>query len=219
MAERKQASRKAARPKRAASLDDLDQRIVDAAVALAEEVGWDAVRLRDVADRLGVPLAEVLARYRDLDGVADAWFRRAWAAMLAAPPDGFAALPASERIYQVMMRWFDALAAHREVTGQTLGTKLYPSHPHHWVPMIFNLSRTIQWLREVAILDAPGRRRQVEEVGLTALFLATLRDWVRDDTPGQERTRETLRRRLRWADRAMVRAWGAQAPPGAAPND
>ena len=117
------------------------------------------------------------------------------------------------------MRWFDALAAHRTVTGQMLGTKLYASHPHHWVPMIFNLSRTIQWLREVAILDAPGRRRQMEEVGLTALFLATLRDWVRDDTPGQERTRETLRRRLRWADRAMVRAWGAQAPPGAAPND
>lgn len=216
MAERTQASRKAARPKRAAKAGDLDQRIVDAAVALAEEVGWDAVRLRDVAGRLDVPLAEVLAHYRDLDGVADAWFGRAWAAMLAAPPDGFAALPASERIYQVMMRWFDALAAHRAVTGQMLGTKLYPSHPHHWVPMIFNLSRTIQWLREVAILDAPGRRRQVEEVGLTALFLATLRDWVRDDTPGQERTRETLRRRLRRADRAMVRAWGAQAPPGAA---
>ncbi len=74
--------------------------------------------------------------------------------------------------------------------------------------MIFNLSRTIQWLRDAAALDADGRRRQIEEVGLTALFLATLTVWLNDETQDQERTRAFLRRRLARADRAMVRLFG-----------
>lgn len=185
----------------------LAARILDATLSLAEEDGWDAVRLRQVAGRLGVPLAAVLDHYRDLDAVADAWFGRAWAAMLAPPPGGFAALPARERLHQTILRWFDALAGHRRVTGQILRAKLYPSHPHHWAPMIFNLSRTVHWLREAAMLDATGRQRQMEEVGLTALFLATLADWLRDETPGQARTRDALRRRLARAERIMIRVW------------
>ncbi len=214
MAERK--AKKTKGTKRRATEVPLDRRILDAALDLAEETGWDGLRLRRVAERLGVPLAEVLVHYRDLDAVADAWFQRAWAAMLEPPPDDFAARPARERLHLVMMRWFDALAPHREVTGQILAAKLYLSHPHHWVPLVFNLSRSIHWLREAALLDATGRRRQIEEVGLTALFLATLAFWLRDGSPNQARSRAVLRNRLEDADRLMVRVWGKAAPPGAA---
>ncbi len=189
----------------------LEERIVDTAIDLAEEIGWGGLRLRLVAERLGVPLSDVLAHYRDLDAVADAWFGRAWKAMLAAPPKGFAALPAAERIHIVMMRWFDALEPHRRVTGEMLAAKAHPPHPHPWAPMIFSLSRTIQWLREAAVLDAGGRRRQVEEIGLTTLFLATLRFWLGDGTPDQERTRAFLARRLDRADRLMARLWPPEA--------
>jgi AcrR family transcriptional regulator len=184
------------------------EEIVDVAVALAEEVGWANVRLRRVAERVGVPLSEVLVHFRDLDGVADAWFGRALAAMVAAPESGFAKLPARERVYLVLMRWFDANVGHRRVTGEMVRSKLYPSHPHHWVPMIFSLSRLIQWVRETALLDAGGLRRQVEEVGLTDLFLATLAVWLADRSDGQERTRRFLRGRLAEADRILSFAPG-----------
>ena len=134
---------------------------------------------------------------------------------LAPAPPGFDSQPAEERLHCMMMRWFDALAPHRRVTGEMLRTKLYPSHPHHWVPMIFNLSRTIQWLRDAAMLDAGGRRRQVEEVGLTALFLAALGVWLRDESSDQAHTRDWLRRRLANSDRLMVRLWGAAGEPHA----
>jgi len=190
-------------------------RMVDVALEMAEKVGWSALRLSDLADRLDVSTAEVLASYRDKDALADAWFRRALAAMLAAPPEDFAEQPAKDRLHLLLMRWFDALAGHRGVTGQMLREKLYPAHPHHWVPMIFNLSRTIQWLRDAARLGAPllkvgGRRRQLEEVGLTLLFLATLRVWQADDTPGQDRTRAFLRKRLERADGTMARLYGTK---------
>ena len=190
--------------------DDLDEKIVDAAIACAEEVGWENVRLRLVGERLGVPLHDIGARFADLDAVANAWFARGWEAMQQPLPAAFAELPARERLEVVLWRWFECLGAHRQVTVQMLKTKLWPFHPHHWGPMPFNLSRTILWLRDAAGCDAEAPRREVEEVGLTWLFLATLAIWSGDDSEGQQRTRRFLHRRLADATSLMTLLFGTQ---------
>ena len=174
--------------------------VLDAALDIAEEKGqWSAVRLHDVADRLHVPVSEVLDHYRDLDSVADAWFLRGLKAMVGPTPADFMQQPAWRRIEMCLLAWFDALASHQRVTAQMLRGKLHLSHPHHWAPMIFNLSRVIHWLREAAQLPARygTRRASIEEVTLTAVFVAALWIWTRDDSVGQERTRGFLRRELR----------------------
>ena len=182
--------------------DPLRDRILDAAVAVAEEdAGWYDLRLHLVARRLDLPLATVLDHFRDADAIADAWFARALRAMLREPEPGFDALPLSGRVHAVLMRWFDVQAAHRRVVGSMIGAKLHPSHPHHWVPMAFSLSRLVHWVLEAARLDARGLPRQAEEVGLTLLLLRALRVWLDDRSPGQERTRAFLRRNLGWLDR------------------
>jgi hypothetical protein len=85
------------------------------------------------------------------------------------------------------------------VAAQMLRGKMHLPHPHHWVPMIFNLSRVIHWLREAAQLPARygTRRASREEITLTAVFVATLLVWTRDNSLGQERTRTFLRNELR----------------------
>ncbi|MSP67874.1 MAG: hypothetical protein EXQ96_07230 [Alphaproteobacteria bacterium] len=168
-------------------------------------LGWERVRLHDVAADLGLSLAELRLHFRELDAIGTAWLARADAAMLAAPADrAFRSLPARERISVALQRWLDALAGHRRVTGQVLRAKLYPGHPQHTLGLVWWVSRTVQWLREAVALDAGGRQRQVEEIGLTALFLATLWRWVRDESPDQERTRRYLANRLALADRLMA---------------
>ena len=134
------------------------------------------------------------------DAIADAWFTHARDAMLAAPPRGFARQPVKDRLNILLLRWFDALAPHRGVTAQMLGAKMWPFHPHHYVPMVFDLSRLIQWLRDAAGMTADGRQRQIEEIGLTVLFLAVLRRWCRDGSDGQTETKSYLARRLAQAD-------------------
>ena len=173
-----------------------DSAIVDAAIARAEVVGWENIALRDVAAAVGLPLAELLTRFRDADAIADAWFGRGRAAMATPGQDDESGLPAKQRLEASMLRWFDALAPHRRVTVQMLQTKLWPFHPHHWVPMIFSLSRHVQLWRDVARLEAAGPMRAVEEVALTWLFLATVAVWATDGTSHQERTRAFLRARL-----------------------
>jgi len=83
--------------------------------------------------------------------------------------------------------------------------KLYPGHPHYVVGLVLRLSRTVQWLREAARLDAPLPRRQIEEIGLTWLFVGTVVVWARDTSINQLRTREFLARRLGEADRLLGR--------------
>src|SRR4051812_24580259 len=90
--------------------------ILDAAMEIAEEKGqWAAVRLHDAADRLHVPVPEVLDHYRDLDSVADAWFMHGLKAMVAPKPADFLQQPAWRRIEICLLAWFDALASHRRV--------------------------------------------------------------------------------------------------------
>jgi AcrR family transcriptional regulator len=176
-------------------------RIVDAAIALAEERGWENVRLYLVAERLGISLDVIGREFRDLDAIANAWFGRARRQLLRLPAEPLAGRPPPERLQAAMTAWFDALAPHHQVSAQMLDAKLYPSHPHHWVPMIFDLSRLMHDFLDVARIASTGRRRQLAEVGLTAIFLATLRDWRRDP----ERIGARLGRRLAAADRLLAR--------------
>jgi hypothetical protein len=184
--------------------DPLRDCIIDAALAIAEADagGLYDLRLHLVARRLGVPLEARLERFRDPDAIADAWFARALRAMVREEPgQRLDALPPSGRVHAALMRWFDTQTAHRRVVGSMIGAKLHLSHPHHWVPMVFSLSRLIHWALEAARLDARGLPRQVEEVGLTLVFLRALRLWLGDPSPGQRRTRAFLRRNLGWLDR------------------
>ena len=188
----------------------VQERILKASLAIAGKKGWASAGLSAVAARAKVPLVELRRHYRDMDAIADAWFRVGLDAMLAPLPKGFSRRPAAERLEILMLRWFDALAPRRRVTAEMLAAKMWVFHPHHYVPMVFNLSRLIQGLRDLAGLDAGGRRRQVEETGLTVLFLAALRVWCRDETKGQERTRKFLSTRLAQADGLMARLFAGK---------
>ncbi len=202
---------KAARKKKTTK-QDLAAEIVDEAVRLGEAVGWGNVKLHDVAENLNITLPELRGHFRDLDAIANAFFTRALDAMLARPNRRFAVMPPRDRIEALMLAWFDYLAPHRILAVQMLQAKMWPYHPHHWVPMVFDLSRLIQWLRDAAGLNAGGRRKQIEEIGLTSLFLATLTVWSRDESPKQEKTRLFLARRLDDADRVMAQLFRS---PGA----
>lgn len=192
---------KASRPTRDEALDQ--------ALVLADEIGWADFTLNQLAEREGWPLNDLRRHFADPNAVADAWFERALAAMLAPPPEGFADWPVRERLEFLLTRWLDALAPYRQVTADMIAGKWLPPHVHHWVPAIFHVSRKVQLWRDAARLYAGGRRRQIEEIGLTALFLATLAVWCRDTSPGQERSRRFLERWLSCADRTIARLYAS----------
>ncbi len=184
--------------------DDLAARAVRAALDLAAAEGWDQVRLHRIAERLEVPLVDIAKRFRDIDAIANAWFTQARLAMLAVPAGTLDGLGADRRLALVLERWLDFLAPQRDIAREVLLTKLYPGHPQHWVPLIFDLSRLVHDLLDAARVPGRGRLRQLQEVGMTGIVLATLAQWLRDDTPGQTATKQRLARRLAAGGRLLT---------------
>ncbi|HXF66796.1 MAG TPA: TetR/AcrR family transcriptional regulator [Burkholderiales bacterium] len=192
------------------SRDDLRERIVDAALELGERTSWEAVRLHDVADTLGITLDDVRHCFREKEDLVDAWFDRADAAMLRmAEAPGFAQLAPRERLQRLMMTWLETLAPHRKVTRQMILGKLEPGHIHILFPGILRVSRTVQWMREAAHRDATYLRRALEETGLTTIYLMTFFYWMNDDTPGASATSRFLEGWLAAAERLDRAVYGA----------
>ncbi len=172
--------------------------IIDSALDMAAETGWDALAMTDLAAHLKISPAQLQSHFFDKNAIADAWFARALEAMLQPLPDELLDEQSEdrERLELLMYRWLDALASHHSVTAEMLSDKMWPFHPHHWVPMIFDLSRLVQWWRDAAGRRAGGRRRQIEEIALTGIFLGTLKRWCKDDSEGQAAAKAYLAKRL-----------------------
>lgn len=172
-------------------------KIVDAALELAETRSWEAVRLHDIADSLGMTLDEVRAHFREKEDVVDAWFDRADRALLSLREDGeFLALAPRLKLQRLLMSWLGALSNHRRATRQMIFAKMEPGHIHIQIPGLLRVSRTVQWMREAAHRDATYLRRALEETGLTSIYLATFFYWMNDSSPESSRTSEFLSRLL-----------------------
>lgn len=184
-----------------------DERILEACLDMAEEQGWSNVRLSQIAKKLKLTLVEVEQHFRDLDAVANAWFEQALVAMLVKKPPAFARLPAPERLHMALSLWLDALSPRRAVTAQMIAGKMHLPHVHHWFPMIISLSRLVHWWLDAAAITSTGRQRQMAEVGLSAILLATLAVWSRDESQDQVKTTKFLEKRLSRADCFMSGMW------------
>ncbi|HXD42581.1 MAG TPA: TetR/AcrR family transcriptional regulator [Ramlibacter sp.] len=188
-------------------VDTVKRSIVQAALKLGEDAGnWDAVHVHDVAREAGITLEELRRYFGDKDAIAEGYFDIADAALLAvSKKPGWMELPIRERLYTAVTTWLDALAPHRGLAVGMLGYKLHPEHLHLQVRGIARISRTVQWIREAAMLPSVGWRREVEEAALTTIYLTTFSCWLGDKTPGAERTRRLLKGLLAGAEYGALR--------------
>ena len=189
----------------ATQTSELARRIVDTAVELAEQSSWESVRLRQVAEALGIGLDEVRSCFREKDELIDAWFERADDAVLQLADSGeLAQLSQRERLFRLIMAWLDAQEAHRRVSRQMIQSKLEPGHLHIQIPALMRISRTVQWMREGAGLQDTGVMRAVLETATTAIYLAAFVSWMSEDTAGSPRTRRRLEGMLAQAEAFMA---------------
>ena len=190
------------------------QRILDTALAMAEQHGWEALRLHQVAEQQRISLEQIRQHFNQKEALIDAWFDRADQSMLlaaaAAPMDRLQPL---EQLELVMMAWFQALGPHQEVTRQMIEGKLEPGHLHIQFDGLLRVSRTVQWMREAAQRKAFFIHRAVEESVLTAIYLASFARWLIDHSDHFQQTRQGLRRRLAQVEPLLRRTQKASFAP------
>jgi ubiquinone biosynthesis protein COQ9 len=199
----------AAEPRLEQAPENLKRHIVQTALRLAHDAGtWDAVHVHAVARHGGIGLQELQRHFADKDAIAEGCFDIAdEALLLLADPPGWSRLPIRERLHAAIMSWLAALQPHRHLVAEMLRYKLHPEHLHLQALGIARISRTVQWIREVAMLPAVGWRREVEEAVLTSVYLATFAFWLRDSSRDSEHTRHLLARLLASAERGALWLW------------
>ena len=187
-------------------MDAIRSRIIATALQLAEQGGgWDAVRVHVVAREAGVSLAELSRHFGDRDAIGEGFFDSADAALLAVSDQpGWSEHAIRERLFLAIAAWLDALAPHRRIVAGILMYKLQPEHVHLQARGVARISRTVQCIREVAMLPSVGWRRELEEAVLTSIYLATFTFWLADNSPATRRTLSLLRRLLATAERGAV---------------
>ena len=103
---------------------DIPRHIVATALALAASQGWRDTRLGDIADAAKLPLGTLLAVYRSKAAIIAAYSQAIDAEILKDIDAELAAEPPRDRLFDVMMRRFDALAPDRDAVRSIVSASL-----------------------------------------------------------------------------------------------
>jgi AcrR family transcriptional regulator len=170
--------------------DTVSDRLIDAALALAAEDGWRRLTMAAIAERADVPLNEALRVHGSRNAVLRAMGERVDAAMLDealafTDQDG-----PRDRLFDMLMRRFDALAQWRP--GLAAIIRELPTEPGTFVVSMQGVYHSMGLALEAAGLSGDGIGGLATRKGLAAVYLSTMRVWVKDDTADQARTMAAL---------------------------
>jgi AcrR family transcriptional regulator len=172
-------------------------RLVKAALGLVAEQGWRELPLASVAAAADMPLETVYRQFPlKADLLAEIWKMVDRAALSGGPVDMDE--PPRDRLFDVMMRRFDAMQEHREAFVALLRELRFDP-----VGLALNLPTvelSMRWVLETAGLPPTGVMGELRVRGLGVVYLFTVRAWLHDDSADMARTMKELDNRLRQAE-------------------
>jgi AcrR family transcriptional regulator len=173
---------------------------LDAFLGLIAEKGFAAVTLRDVAEAAGLGVADLYRVYPDKVALVAAFMARLDAEVLAGTPSrNDPEETARDRLFDVLMRRYDALRPHRAALGaiRRAGTR----DPMLALALGPALRRSMAAMLEAASVPSDGLGGALRQNGLLAIHYAVSRIFDRDETADLSKTMAALDSRLKMAER------------------
>ncbi len=169
-------------------------RLMDAALTLADTQGWAALRMGQIAHEAGVPLAEVRPHFRCKADLLAAILTRIDREVLE-QGETSADEPVRERLFDVLMRRFDVVQPHRGAVARIL--RDLSRDPLLTLPLLPHFALSMVWMLEAAGVSTSGPLGLARIQGLALIHLTILRVWVNDDSPDLGRTMVALDKALK----------------------
>src|ERR1700739_7219 len=149
---------------------DFDTALVTAALRLAAEDGWHRVSVAAAARAAGLTLNEARARFPTRNTILLRFGSLAdQAALTDAPAEG----PVRDRLFDLLMRRFDAFQAQRD--GVIAVMRALPFDPPLAVMLACATERSMRWMLEGAGATLRGPRGDLIVKGCVAVWLWSLR--------------------------------------------
>jgi AcrR family transcriptional regulator len=193
-----------------------EDRIVDAAMALIAAHGWRAVSLAAVASEAGLPILRVYRLFPSRTAILCGFLRRIDEAVLSTLPEPEAGERPRDRVFDLLMRRFDALQPHRPAL-ERLRREL-PFDPLAALAAGGALLGSMRLMLEAAGIPSNGVAGAIAVKLTAAAYVAASQTWARDETPDLAPTMANLDRRLRGIERWFVQsgAFGRDPRPAEA---
>ena len=196
---------------------DVPDAALDAALDLAATVGWRDLSMRDVAEASGISLAQLHGVYPSRGAILRAFSARIDAAVLAGDSADLDGESPRDRLFDVLMRRFDALSGYRKAACSI--ARACAERPSGALRGFCLTKASMRWMLEAAGIDTGGPAGELRAKGLALIWLDAFRTWQADDSEDMARTMAHLDRRLAMAERMLAflrRAdrTAAQAPEG-----
>lgn len=173
--------------------------IIDAAFALIARDGWRRLGMAAIAAEAGLPIVVLYRIFPSKPAILRAFTRRIDEAALANPVEAAEDERSRDRVFDLLMQRFDALRPYRGALD-VLGREL-PTDPAPALCTGARLLCSMAWMLEAAGIATGGLRGLVAVKLTAAVYLATMRVWLRDESPDMGPTMATLDRRLRGIER------------------
>lgn len=167
------------------------------AIDLAGDRGWQALTLTEVADAAKVSLADLYRSYASKADLLAGFMQSIDEDVLAGGAPDPEDSP-RDRLFDLLMRRFDALNAHRDGVRAVLRDLRYD--PLAMIAQQPALERAMRWTLEAAGLSSGGLLGMVKVRALGLIYLLVLRTWAEDDSEDMSRTMAALDNRLRQAE-------------------
>ncbi|MEM6617047.1 MAG: TetR/AcrR family transcriptional regulator [Pseudomonadota bacterium] len=174
--------------------------IIDAFFNVVAAKGMDDVAMAEVAKEAGLKLSDVRDEFTTPYDILAAYARRVDRQVLDMIPEDLMEDTPRERVFDVLMMRFDALADQKEALGEMFSeTRSNPLALAAWNQITIV---SMGWMMTGVGLEPKGPAGLARAQGLVFVFARAFRVWLKDDDPGMARTMAELDRRLRDADRS-----------------
>lgn len=188
---------------KSAPVDNRD-RIVDALMELAAEQPFGDLTIAQIAERAGVSLADFRDCFPSKGAALAAFNRRIDRIVLDGTTGDMADENTKERLFDVLMRRFDALAPYRAaIESVSQWARREPLAAAQLNRMVVN---SMRFMLEAAGVDSEGRVGALKLQGLALAWARLVQIWLSDDDPGLAVTMAELDRTLRRGDMLVARA-------------
>lgn len=177
-------------------------RIVDALMQLAAERPFEEITIRDIAAAANISLADFRDFFPSKGAVLGGFSRRIDRAVLGAASDDLADASARDRLFDVLMRRFDAMAPYRDGLREVYAW--LRRDPIALVRMNEAVLNSMRFMLEAAGLDSEGPAGAIKLQGLALAWARVFSIWLEDSAPDFSRTMAALDKELTQGERFVT---------------
>jgi AcrR family transcriptional regulator len=178
--------------------------VVEALMRLAASRPWNDIELSDIAQEAGVSLVELRDLFPSKGAMLGGFSRMIDRRVLAGASDDLAGEPARERVFDVMMRRFDAMAPYKRALRRI--TYALRQDPLALAALNREGLNSMRFILASAGISTEGPLSHLKLQGAVIVFANTMQTWLEDDDPALARTMARLDRELRRGERVLEQA-------------